>query len=126
MYNVLLGVAVQVGLDIWLIPRIGLVGAAIGWASGILVTNLVPLAQLVALHRLHPFGRSSITAMGLAVAVIGVPAGLSRVIFGQTLAALVVAVSVVLVLYPLALWATRERTGLVLLLKAVRGRQRRR
>jgi hypothetical protein len=38
----------------------------------------------------------------------------------------VVAVSVVLVLYPLALWATRERTGLVLLLKAVRGRQRRR
>lgn len=126
LYNVLLAVAIQVSLDLWLIPRLGLVGAAIGWSTAILVTNLLPLAQLVALHRLHPFGRKSITAMGLAVGVIGVPAGLSRVVFGQTITALVVAVSAVLVLYPVALWATRERTGLGLLLKAVRGRQGRR
>ena len=125
MYNVLLGVAVQVGLDVWLIPRIGLVGAAIGWASGILVTNLVPLAQLVALHRLHPFGRNSVTAMGLAVAAVGVPAAVARLAFGQTVTALVVAFSAAALLYPAARWATRDRTGLGLLLSAARGRSRR-
>jgi hypothetical protein len=125
MYNVLLGVAVQVGLDVWLIPRIGLVGAAIGWASGILVTNLVPLAHLFALHRLHPFGRNSVTAMGLALAAVGVPAAVARLAFGQTVTALVVAFSAAALLYPAALWVTRDRTGLGLLLSAARGRSRR-
>ena len=30
-----------------LLPHIGILGAAIGWAVAILVANLVPLAQLV-------------------------------------------------------------------------------
>ena len=40
--NGLTAVGVNVGLDVLLIPRYGITGAAIGWAAAIIVTNLVP------------------------------------------------------------------------------------
>ncbi len=62
-----MAVVVNVGLDVLLIPQYGITGAAIGWAAAIIVTNLVPLAQLAVSVRLHPFGRGSFIAAGLAV-----------------------------------------------------------
>ena len=44
--NGLVALVVNVGLDLLLIPRYGITGAAIGWAVAIVVTNLTPLAQL--------------------------------------------------------------------------------
>ena len=41
-----LALAVNVGVDLLLIPRYGVIGAAFGWAAAILVANLVPLAVL--------------------------------------------------------------------------------
>ena len=60
--NGLMAVVVNVGLDLILIPRYGITGAAIGWAAAIIVTNLTPLAQLAASVRLNPFGRGSFIA----------------------------------------------------------------
>lgn len=65
--NGLLAVVVNVGLDLFLIPRYGITGAAIGWSAAIVVTNLTPLAQLAASVRLHPFGRGTLVAMALAL-----------------------------------------------------------
>ncbi len=65
--NGLMAVVVNVGLDLFLIPKYGITGAAIGWSAAIVVTNLTPLAQLAASVRLHPFGRGTFVAMGLAV-----------------------------------------------------------
>ena len=57
LVNGLLALVVNVGLDLLLIPRFGITGAAIGWAAAIIVTNLIPLAQLAISKRLNPFGR---------------------------------------------------------------------
>jgi O-antigen/teichoic acid export membrane protein len=65
--NGLMAVLVNVGLDLLLIPRYGIAGAAIGWAAAIGVANLTPLIQLMVVTRLHPFGRGTLTASSLAV-----------------------------------------------------------
>lgn len=66
--NGLLAVGINVGLDLVLIPRYGIEGAAIGWSAAIVTTNLLPLAQLAAVPRLHPFGRGTLTAIALTTA----------------------------------------------------------
>ena len=65
LINGLLAVVVNVGLDVLLIPRYGITGAAIGWSAAIVVTNLMPLAQLAATVRLHPFGRGTFISVGV-------------------------------------------------------------
>jgi O-antigen/teichoic acid export membrane protein len=75
--NGLLAVAINVALDVALIPRYGITGAAIGWAAAIAATNLLPLAQLASVVRIHPFGRGTLTACVLTTVSFGViPLGL--------------------------------------------------
>jgi O-antigen/teichoic acid export membrane protein len=65
--NVVTALGVQLGLDLLLIPRLGALGAAIGLASAIVTNNLVPLAQVATKVGLHPFGRGTVVAAGLAM-----------------------------------------------------------
>ncbi|WP_051759520.1 lipopolysaccharide biosynthesis protein [Herbidospora cretacea] len=44
--NVAAALAVTVGLDLLLVPAYGAFGAALGWAGGVLVKNLLPVAQV--------------------------------------------------------------------------------
>jgi hypothetical protein len=46
-----LALVVQLGLDLLLLPHLGILGAAIGWAVSILVANLVPLGSADDLDR---------------------------------------------------------------------------
>jgi O-antigen/teichoic acid export membrane protein len=80
--NVVLAFGVNLGLDLWLVPRHGIWGAAIGWAAAILCANLVPLAQVHGFLRLDPFGRATLTAMGLAVLCFAVVPVLVRATSG--------------------------------------------
>jgi hypothetical protein len=54
-------------VDLILIPRVGITGAAIGWAAAIVVSNLVPLVQVAVAAKVHPFGRGLAAACGLTV-----------------------------------------------------------
>jgi O-antigen/teichoic acid export membrane protein len=72
LVNGLLAVVVNVGLDVLLIPRYGITGAAAGWSAAILLTNLMPLAQLAATKGLHPFGSGTFITAGLSVLSFGV------------------------------------------------------
>jgi O-antigen/teichoic acid export membrane protein len=81
--NGLMAVVVNVGLDLLLIPRYGITGAAIGWAVAIVVTNLTPLAQLAIAVRLHPFGRGTFLAIGLTALSFGVIPLVVRAAFGR-------------------------------------------
>ena len=81
--NVVLALVANVSIDLWLMPRIGVVGAAIGWAAAVLANNLVPLAQLGLAERLHPFGRSGALAMAAAAGCFAVlPATAALVVGG--------------------------------------------
>jgi len=76
--NGLLALVVNVSLDLLLIPRLGITGAAIGWAAAIGAANLMPLLQLAfSSFRLHPFGRDTLLACALCgVTFYVVPLGL--------------------------------------------------
>jgi O-antigen/teichoic acid export membrane protein len=105
--NGLLAVTVNVGVDLALIPTYGMVGAAIGWAAAIGVTNLVPLAQVAAVVRVHPFGRGALASCGLAVICFGAIPLLARVTGGSGPGTDAVAVTAGCALYALGLWRLR-------------------
>jgi O-antigen/teichoic acid export membrane protein len=74
LYNSLAALAVNVSVDLLLIPRLGILGAAIGWAAAILVNNLVPLTQIALVLRIHPVTRGTVTAVLLsATCFAGLP-----------------------------------------------------
>jgi O-antigen/teichoic acid export membrane protein len=106
-YNALAAVAVNVVLDLLLIPGYGIVGAALAWSAAIVVGNLVPLGQLYWAMRLHPFGRGTLVAAALGVACFGVPAGVSR-LAGGGLAVLVPLTVVGALAYAVAAWRLRR------------------
>ena len=56
-------VAVTVVLDLALIPSCGALGAALGWAGGVLVKNLMPLLRIHRAYGLRPFGVHTRTAL---------------------------------------------------------------
>jgi O-antigen/teichoic acid export membrane protein len=70
--NSLAALAVMVAVDLLLIPRLGILGAALGWAAAIVLTNVLALAQLWPTLRLHPFGPLTLRVLALASAAFGV------------------------------------------------------
>lgn len=73
--NSVVALVIMVGLDLLLIPPLGIFGAALGWGAAILFNNLTPLTQLAVSMRLHPFGRSTFTAAAVALGTMGVVPG---------------------------------------------------
>lgn len=61
----------NVGLNLWLVPRLGMVGAAIAWAAVIVLSNLATTAVIMAVARLSPFGRSLPVAAASAAGCFG-------------------------------------------------------
>ncbi len=83
LVNGLLAVVVNVGLDVLLIPHYGITGAAIGWSAAIVVTNLMPLAQVAASARLHPFGRGTLISAVLCAVAFGLLPRAARELIGH-------------------------------------------
>jgi O-antigen/teichoic acid export membrane protein len=97
-------VGVNVSLDLVLIPRYGITGAAIGWAVAIIVTNLMPMAQLASSIHLQPFGRGTILAAGLSVvSFFAIPFAI-RSVLGGGLAGLAAGVAAGCVVQAIGLW----------------------
>jgi O-antigen/teichoic acid export membrane protein len=118
--NGLMAVFVNVGLDLLLIPRYGITGAAIGWAVAIIITNLIPLAQLAASKRLNPFGHGTFIAIGLSVVSFAVIPLAARAAFGPGAVASLGAVGAGCLVQAAGLWWFRDS----LRLKALPGASR--
>jgi O-antigen/teichoic acid export membrane protein len=69
--NTVVALTVNVVLNLLLIPRIGITGAALAWAASSLINNLLPLAQVHHHLGIHPFGRPLVTAMTGALVCFG-------------------------------------------------------
>ncbi|HEV3397924.1 MAG TPA: polysaccharide biosynthesis C-terminal domain-containing protein, partial [Actinomycetes bacterium] len=54
--NTVLALGANLALNFALTPRWGLAGAAVAFAAGILLNNLLPLVQVWRSMGLHPFG----------------------------------------------------------------------
>lgn len=105
--NGLLAAVLNVGLDLYLIPRQGIVGAAIGWAAAIAATNLIPLVQIGAGFRLHPFGKGTLTACALTAACFGGIPLVARIELGSATWVSLAAGGTALVLTLAGAWALR-------------------
>lgn len=123
-YNALAGTVVNVLANVLLIPRYGIMGAAVAWSASILITNLVPLAQLYRSFRLHPFGPGTLTGAGLALACFGVPSLVLHVVTEPGVVALLVVAALGAVVYAAAVWRLRRVLQLDSLQSLRRGRRR--
>jgi len=110
LLNGLLVLITNLGLDLWLIPTHGILGAAIAWAVAMTVSNVVPLAQLALVFRLHPFGRGSLIASVLTVISFGLAPLSIHAVLGDSWYSVVAGVLVGSVLMVLGL--ARFRRGL--------------
>lgn len=104
---------VLVALAWLLVPRLGLVGAALAWAAGILVDTTMAAVQVSGLLGARTRLRNVALAMGVPLVVVGTGGLLVRAATGEhpllVVAACLVAVCV---LYLAAVYAFRERLGL--------------
>jgi O-antigen/teichoic acid export membrane protein len=74
--NAVLTLLVNVGLDLLLIPRFGILGAASGWAFSIALRNILALVQINKLMHMWPFSRPSGAVVAASVACFAIVPGL--------------------------------------------------
>ncbi len=106
--NAVLALGVNVGVDLLLIPRMGIAGAAVGWAAAIGVGNLVALAQIYLIKGLHPFGVGTLVAMALSLSCFGAIPGAALLLFGGGATTMLLSVLAATAAYGLGCYRLRE------------------
>jgi O-antigen/teichoic acid export membrane protein len=120
LLNGLLAMSVNIGVDVALIPRLGIVGAAIGWAAAICLSNLVPLAQVARTVRVHPFGQGPTAACVLTTLSFAVIPLALRGLAGHAAVVSVAAIALGCVVMTAGLWQLRRPLRLAALPSAQR------
>lgn len=122
MYNALAALGLNIALNLVLIPRVGIIGAAIAWAAAILVNNVVPLAQVAALLRLTPFSRAGAAAGLLSIGSFLVLPLTARALAGGSVAAALAATGLGTLAFAAAGWRWRSFLELATLHRALRAK----
>jgi O-antigen/teichoic acid export membrane protein len=110
----------NVGLNLLLVPHLGILGAAIAWSASIAIDNITAMIQIRWVMGLAPFGSGYWLTTGTTLYCFGTTGIAARLILGQTLPALIVAVLAGLVSYALMLYLARDRMQLAELVAALR------
>jgi O-antigen/teichoic acid export membrane protein len=125
LYNTVAGLVLNVALNLILIPRYGVTGAAMAWSASILTNNLAPLVQVWTFMRLHPFGRGFFRA-ALAGGVTYGAVGLAfRLGLGASVLSFCGYQLVAGLAYVALLWRFRQDLQLPVLWEELRRRNRR-
>jgi O-antigen/teichoic acid export membrane protein len=124
LVNGLLAVTVNVGLDVLLIPRYGLTGAALGWSAAIVLTNLLPLAQVAASVQLHPFGRGTLISAVLCAFSFGLLPFAARELLGPGVITALLATGAGAAILAAGMWRFRKDLNLAAMPGAVQLRAR--
>jgi O-antigen/teichoic acid export membrane protein len=112
------------GLNVVLIPSLGITGAAIAWAVSILFQNLVPTSQIFHAFRLHPFGPGALAAGTVALLVYGGGGAAIKVIAQPSPAATVLIALALTLIYLAVLWRFRDLLAIDSLRQSIRLRAR--
>ncbi len=109
LLNKVAAIVVLIGLNLWLIPRFGLEGAAVAWSAAILTDTLLAVLQvrLVVGVRLVPAGLAPIA--GMAVALFALPTVVATRTLAAGLPGLLAAVLLGGLVYAAVLWRWRHR-----------------
>lgn len=106
--NMAVALVVNLGLDLWLIPGHGVLGAAIGWAAAIVTKNMSAFVQVALSLKLQPFAAAALTSIAITVFSFGVIPTFMRLGFGTSWPALVSALLAGGSSYLVALWRFRR------------------
>jgi hypothetical protein len=112
LLNTAVALILNVGLNLVLIPRFGMEGAAIAWAVSIIVDNLMALTEVWLFLGMRPFGPGYLPATSAALGCFGLVGLAARGILGTTDGAFVVFMLVAVPLYAAVLWRLRRRLRL--------------
>lgn len=123
MINMFAAIVLQVGLDIWLIPEHGLIGAAIGWSAAIAARNLAALALVRWALGIHPFGGPFvwITLLSSSAYLLAFAAAVGA--FDVSLRALMSGFFIGSIAYLAGLWLLRKPLELSALVNVRRSRR---
>jgi O-antigen/teichoic acid export membrane protein len=99
LINTLVALGLNVGIDLILIPHIGIVGAAIGWAVAIIANNLMPLSQVWRHMSMHPIAPPMLRSAAVSAACFGVVPAIPVAVAGFSLVPVVIGCAVGMVLY---------------------------
>jgi O-antigen/teichoic acid export membrane protein len=111
-------------LNILLIPRIGLLGAAIAWAVSIVVPNMAAVLQVRWFLGLRPFGEGFATVTVASALCFGAVGLGVRALMGSSLGSFILFAVISAALYGLTLFRNRERIHLPLLRDALSATRR--
>ena len=103
LINSALALATNISLNLLLVPRFGIEGAAIAWAASVALNNLLPYAEVRALFHISPFAPPGAVPALAAVISYGAVGGLARLALGPSIAALALSVGLGTCLYLLLL-----------------------
>jgi O-antigen/teichoic acid export membrane protein len=117
LINSAASLAVNIGLNILLIPRLGITGAAIAWAASIVVTNMSALLEVTYLMRIRPFGTGYWVVAVSSVICFGMTGLIVRAIVGANWTGFALFVALSSIPYAAVLWRVRG----ILRLSAFRG-----
>jgi O-antigen/teichoic acid export membrane protein len=123
LLNTALALAVNIALNLVLIPRIGITGAAIAWAASIIVNSVVPLLEAWLLLGMHPFNLGGLLAAAASVVCFGGVAVTIRAFLGDGVLALIVSIVTSSVLYLGIVWRSRGLLDVDAIAAAVRPRR---
>jgi O-antigen/teichoic acid export membrane protein len=108
LFNTIVSLVVNVALNLILIPRYGITGAAVSWAVSIAINNLLPAIQVRVVLGIDAFGRGFAVPCLAALACFAGVGGLVRALLGPTFLALAIASLVGSAIYAWLLWRSRE------------------
>jgi O-antigen/teichoic acid export membrane protein len=80
MLTNVLALALNIGLNLYLIPRHGVLGAAIAWSVSLIVANVVRVLAVRHLYGLLPFNRATAQGLMAGAAALGVALALRPVV----------------------------------------------
>jgi len=103
---------VNIGLNLLLLPRLGILGAAIAWGASIVVDNVTAMVEVRWVLGLAPFGPGYGLVVAMTTICFGVTGIAARALLGQTLPGLSVGLAAALAVYAAALYFARGPLGL--------------
>jgi O-antigen/teichoic acid export membrane protein len=114
---------INIVLNVLLIPRLGMVGAAIAWGVSIVALNLAAVIQVRALLGLRPFGAGYPIVVVASAVCFGVTGVAAQRFIGSSTPGFIVYVVVSSALYLLILFRLREKVHLPILRQALSKRR---
>jgi O-antigen/teichoic acid export membrane protein len=122
LLNMAVSVGANVVLNLLLIPRFGIAGAALAWAVSIWIDNLASVVEVRLLLGIRPFGRWYGWVALAALGCYGLGGAAVRLLLGTSPPAFTLFLVVATGVYTAMLWRWREPLQLSVLADAVRRR----